>query len=120
MDITMIYPENATNKIKYDMTMSPKAQKLSDCKGQRLDLAAYCIYLDERTDKQGMPTGEAQEILSVMTLEGEIYATNSATCIRELNKMIELFGKDGITAVEILPGTSKAGREFITLAYAGE
>lgn len=120
MNITMIYPENATNKTKYDLAMSPKAQKLSDCKGQRIELAAYCTYMDEKTDKQGNATGEVQEILSVMTTEGEIYSTNSATCIRELHKMIELFGMDEITAVEIIPGTSKAGREFITLAYAGE
>lgn len=114
MCILNTYPEELTNKQLYNLTMSPKTRKMSDAKGTILELAAFAAYED--TDKNG----EVRQVLSVLTPEGEAYATNSPTFIADFNRMYDMFGGAGLTAIEIISGFSKAGREYITCAYAGE
>lgn len=114
MKIEESYPENLTNKQKYDLTMSPKTRKMKDAKGTVLEISAWCVYTDADKD------GNDRQVLSLLTPEGETYATNSATFADDFDKMVDLFGADGITAIEVISGTSKAGREYITCAYAGE
>ena len=111
--------EKLTVKERYDLTLSQAAQKLSNQKGQAIDFDIWCTY--ETPDNK---TGEVRTILSLRTPEGEIYATNSDTFIREFLKiadMIEDARADGEKAdfksVIIMSGTSKAGREFITAVY---
>lgn len=113
MEIIKNYPEELSNKQKYDLTMSPKTQKMSSAKGSVLEIAAFCRYLDADKD------GEAREVMSILTPDGEIFATNSATFMDDFERMCDLFGPGGVGAIEVISGTSKAGREFITCAYAG-
>ena len=54
-----------------------------------------------------------------MGLEAVSRGANSATFIDDFEKMAALFGPGGVDAIEVVSGTSKAGREFITCAYAG-
>ena len=115
MEILRIYPENASKKQRYDLTMNPKNQKMSLCEGQRLEIAGWCHYVDADAK-----SGEARELFSIQTPEGEVYATNSPTAWREFERMVDVFGPDGVSAVEVTSGTSKNGRKFITLVYAGE
>ena len=115
MEILRIYPENATKKQRYDLTCNPRNQKLSLCEGQRLEIAAWCRY----SDVDGK-TGELRELFSIQTPEGEVYATNSPTAWREFERMVDMFGSDGVTAIEVTSGTSKNGRKFFTVVYAGE
>lgn len=115
MNIIKMYPEKPSKKTAYNLTMSPKMRNMKELKGTSLDVEAWCKYED--VDAK---TGELRPILSIMTPEGEVFGTNSATFIDDFEKMVELFGSDGVDAVEIISGTSKAGREFITCAYAGE
>ena len=115
MEILKIYPENATKKQRYDLTCNPENQKLSLCEGQRLEIAAWCRYEDA-----DVKTGEPRDLFSIQTLEGEVYATNSPTVWREFERMVEMFGPDGVTAIEVTSGTSKNGRKFFTVVYAGE
>lgn len=115
MEILKIYPENASKKQRYDLTCNPNNQKLSLCEGQRLEVSAWCRYVD--VDGK---TGEARELFSLQTPEGEVYATNSPTAWREFERMVDMFGPDGVTAVEVTSGVSKNGRKFFTLVYAGE
>lgn len=115
MKINRIYPENASRKQQYDLTSNPTNRKLSICEGQRLDVAAWCLYEDV-----DVKTGELRELLSIATPEHEIYCTNSVTCIREFTRMLDLFGDDGVTAIEVVGGESKNGRRFFTVVYAGE
>lgn len=114
MNIIKTYPEEITNKQLYALTMSPKTQKMKDAKGTVLEVAAWCRYED--ADKNG----EVREVLAIMTPEGETYATNSATFMGDFDRMVDLFGAGGVEAVEIISGESKAGREYITCAYAGK
>lgn len=115
MNIVRIYPENPGKKTTYALTMSPKMRNMKELKGSVLEVAAWCKYED--VDAK---TGELRPILSIMSPEGEVFGTNSATFIDDFEKMADMFGADGVDAVEIISGTSKAGREFITCAYAGE
>lgn len=114
MKIIKTYPEQLSNKQKYALTMSPKTQKMKDAKGTVLEIAAWAVYTD--TDKEG----EERQVLSILTPEGETYATNSATFADDFGKMLEVFGPQDLTAIEVISGMSKNGREFITCAYAGE
>ena len=114
MEIVSNYPEPMSKKTLYDLTLSPKTQKMKDALGTVLDVAAWCVYEDE--DKNGNP----RTILALSTPEGETFATNSQTFREDFLAMVDMFGPDGVTSLEVISGTSKAGREFITCAYVGE
>ena len=100
----------------YHLTMNPATQKMKDIKGQRLEIDCWCIYEDVQKS-----TGALQEILAIKTPENEVFASNSPTLIDDFRKMWELFASNGekVNAIDIISGTSKAGREFITCVYAG-
>lgn len=106
--------ENLTPKQIYNLTMSPKTQKMKNAVGSRIEIAAWACYEDENKK-----TGELQQVLSIMTPEGEIFATNSPTFKEGFFQMIDLFRGMGVTvnAISVISGTSKAGREFISCAY---
>ena len=114
MNIIKVFPEEISNKQLYNLTMSPKTQKMKDAMGTIIEVTAYCIYED--TDKNG----EVRTVLAILTPEGETFATNSATFQADFDRMIDMFGPAGVTAVEVISGYSKAGREYITCAYAGD
>lgn len=103
-------------KDKYNLTMSPKIQRIKDCEGQRIEVAKWCQYIDTDTK-----SGEEKQILSIMTPESEVFATNSATFQRDFEAINELLGDAGedgtVFALEVVTGTSKAGRQFFTCAY---
>lgn len=99
---------------KYFLTMSPSVQKMKDVIGQEIEVVAFCIYEDTNSK------GEEQEILSIVTPENEVFATNSPTFISDFTKMWELFSADGVTVnvIKVMSGKSKSDREFITCVYA--
>lgn len=114
MKIVNSYPNPLSKKQQYDLTMSPKTQKMSDNEGCVLDVTAYAEYIDEDAG------GNERKVLAILTPEGETMATNSDTFREDFFKMVDLFGPDGVTRIEVISGTSKAGRKFYTCAYAGE
>ena len=97
---------------KYFLTKAQNIKKMSLVKGQKLDLSVWCLYEDTNMK------GEVQTIFSCMTPEGEVYATNSPSFVRCFGDILECFSKEDVTSIQILPGTSKAGREFLTCVYA--
>lgn len=99
----------------YHLTMNPATQKMKDIKGQRLEISCWCIFEDVQKS-----TGALQNILAIKSPENEVFATNSPTFIDDFTAMWNLF-KDGgevVHAINVISGTSKAGREFITCTYA--
>lgn len=109
--------------LTYKLTRSPEVQKLSTLSGQRIDVTNYAIYQDEKPDRK---TGEIKSttIIALMTREGEIFASNSATVREEFLNMLEIFGEDldkegGYIPVKIIEGVSKNNRTFYTCTYAG-
>lgn len=101
-------------KERYFLTMAPNIGKMKNVIGQRLEVDAWCIYEDTNSD------GKLQTILSIKTSDGDVYATNSDTFIREFARMQEVFREVGETvdAIEVIAGKSKAGRDFITCVFA--
>lgn len=103
----------------YFLTMSPAAEKMKDHKDEEIEIAAFCLYTDV-VKKEGENTGKEQEILSILSKNGEIFATNSQTFIEDFIKMWELFTSMShpVNAVRVIGGKSKKDREFITCTYS--
>jgi len=111
MYIIAQYPENMSAKDKYDLLRSPKMQRMQDVKGQRLEVAAYLIR-EETNDE-----GEVSTIVSVKTKDGDLVATNSKTFLREFEAIIQCVGASEF-ALDVLDGVSRAGRHYVTCAWA--
>lgn len=120
----IIYCDNATENnrvLKYKLTTSPEIQKMSELEGQRIDIIHFCEYEDVKTDRDGVE--KSTIVLSVMTREGEMFATNSATVRDDFRNIWEVFGEDldyenGTIPVRIKSGQSKNGRKFFSMVYA--
>lgn len=99
-----------TVKQLYDLTRNPETQKMRDHAGEIIEVADWLIYQDVNND------GKETTILSIVTPEGEIFGTNSATFMREFAAIVDMCHQCGteINAVKISEGTSKSGRTFIT------
>lgn len=109
MNILKSYPETMTPEIKYDLMRSPKTQRMADVKGQTLEVAAYMIREEDQD-------GKVVRICSVLTTDGDIFATNSATFNREFEAILEV--AEGCFSIEVIDGVSRAGRHFVTCAWA--
>ena len=109
MAIITMYPENMDKKQKYDLMTSPKIRKISECRGQTLDVVAFMIRDEANQD------GEIREILAIQTAEGDLFATNSLTFIREFKKIIDC--TEPPFSAEVVDGVSRAGRHFVTCAW---
>lgn len=105
-------PETLTNKQRYLLTMSNRAQKMSDCEEQIVEIAAWALYED-----QDSKTGEMKEILSILTADGDVLATISPTFKKDFLNMVDAFG-DELQKIRIVAGNSKNGRKYITCEYA--
>jgi hypothetical protein len=102
-------------KERYFLTQAPGVQKMKDAVSQEIEFIAWCLYLDVNSK------GEEQEILSMVTPEGEVFATNSSTFKEDFQKMLDIFIDAGeyVNRIKVISGKSKADREFITCVYAG-
>lgn len=94
----------------YNLTKAPNRAKMVDLKGQTVDLKSWVIY-EEPNSK-----GEMVKILSIMTKDDAGYATNSATFIRDFESAVDMFKEfgDEFHQIQVVPGTSKNGREYIS------
>lgn len=100
----------------YFMTTAPTIGKISDHKGEQFGVAGYAFYVDEQIDNE--ETGEMHEVklLSIKTPEGEVFATNSETFMREFEKIVDIF-ENGFE-ISIIEGESKKGRKFVSCVLA--
>lgn len=110
MNIIKTFPAELTNEQKYQLLRSPKMGRMSDVKGQRLNVTAY-ILREEQTDD-----GEVNKICSILTSDGDMYATNSVTFIREFEAIIECVGDEAFS-LDVLDGLSRNGRHYVTCAW---
>lgn len=103
------YPESMTPKELYLMLKNPDSIKMSDAKGQTLHPEAYVLF-----DDVNQGTGEVVHIVSIRS-NGKVYATNSASFIREFDMIAEAFGDD-MPDIEVTTGKSSKGRQYISCA----
>ena len=100
-----------TKQELYFLTMSPKADSVKNHIGERFDVSAWLLFED--ADKK---SGELHSVLSILTPENEVVSSVSPTFQNDFMEMAELFNND--FSFEVISGTSKAGREFVTCALA--
>lgn len=114
MKIIQSKSEKITVKEKYLMAMNPEIRRMRDAEGMIVPVVNWMLYSD--TDKDG----NEQTLLSILSEENVSYATNSRTFIESFATLCDMFTESGeeITAIKVIGGQSKAGRHFITCAYA--
>ena len=103
--------DGLTKRNIYDLTRSPEIKKMSENKGTIIDVDSYCLYQDVNGK------GDEVTILSIGAKDGTVYATNSQTAIKEFEYILDLMDGEPF-AVRVMTGTSKNGREYITVALA--
>ena len=96
----------------WKMTRDAAIQKMSDIEGQTFKPVEYCVYEDTNSD------GKDQTLLSILSDEGVVYATNSETFRREFLDMCNVFREahEEIDKITVMGGTTNSGRHFITCA----
>lgn len=114
MKIIRTKNENISVKEKYLMCMSPEIQRMRDMEGMVVPVINWMIYSDK--DREG----KEQTLLSILSEDNVAYATNSATFIEAFTELCDMFSDSAeeIIAIKVIGGQSKAGRHFITCAYA--
>lgn len=99
------------------MTRATNIKKMESAKGSTLNIDAWVLYEDEKTDKQ---TGEISAVTVLSIRDGdEVFATVSPTFKEEffaIKGMCEDAG-EAFDHVVVTTGTSRAGRTFITCTF---
>lgn len=108
MNVVKRFPEDMDARTQYKLMKSPTVKKMSSAIDSVLEVSAWILYTD--IDNR---TGEEHEILTIMTNDGEMFGTVSATFRREFADIVAFFGND-VGMIQVIGGKSKAGRDFIT------
>ena len=104
--------DNLTAADLYAMTKGPDVRKMQDAKGETLDIQAFIIYKDESASG-----GDPVTVLSVKTVDGGMYATNSGTFIRNFSDILAMYencGEEAPTLFKVGSSRSKNNREYLT------
>ena len=111
MKIIKSFPENLTMKQAYNLTRNPDSRPMKTLEGATFNIEAYALYEDENAK------GETQEVLAVLTSEGDTFSTISGTFKRDFEAIIDVanqYGADLASVdVEVIGGESKQGRHYI-------
>lgn len=108
MNVVAKFPADMDARTQYKLLKSPKIKRMSDAVDSMIEVKSWISYSD--TDSS---TGEEREVLVIESLDGEMFATVSATFRREFADIVKFFGDD-VGAITVIGGKSKAGRNYIT------
>ena len=103
--------KDLTKEEKYFLTKAQDIQKMTEAVDQTLDLAAWAIYTDKNVD------GQEVELFSMLTEDGDKFATNSRTFIGAFREILDIFEPAEVKRLKVMNGTSKNNRTFVTCAY---
>ena len=107
--------EGLTSADLYALTKGDGVRKMTDAKGEVLDVLKYVLYTD--VDVHGNP----MTVLAVETVDGAKYATNSKTFTRNFSDILAIYeaGNEPIpTRFLVGHGMSKSNREYLTCNIA--
>lgn len=107
--------DNLTMQEMYKLIKSPEIAKLSSIKGEELEIAAFIVYEDA-----DVKTGEITHVAGFESAQGELFATNSKTFVRDFLDIIAMCEEAGAalpTIIKVYPRTGKSGREYIQCVY---
>lgn len=92
---------------KYLMTMDSGITSIKDvADGTTIPVDAYINFIDTKKD------GEEADLLSILTVDGKVYSTQSETFKNSLMSIHELMNGKQYCVVK-RSGTTKAGRPFV-------
>lgn len=93
----------------YKLVQSPERKKLTDIKGQTIELDKWVLYTESDKD------GKEMNLLALSTVDGSAYCTNSATFCRSFESAVAMFAQFGeeFHKIRVTTGTSKNGRDYI-------
>ena len=97
----------------YRMTKNAGIRKMKEAVGTALHVSAWVIYNDTNN------ADETKEILSILDSDtGIVFATNSPTFIRAFREILDILSSCGeqLEYLQVIGGTSKAGRSYVTAA----
>ena len=100
----------------YKLSKSPEIAKLATVKGEEIEIANFLVYEDENAD------GDVTTVASFETVQGELYATNSKTFVRDFRDILSMCVEAGApmpTKIKVLPKVGKSGREYLQCVYIG-
>lgn len=111
MKIIKNYPATLDLRQTYNLTRNPDSRPMKNLEGASFNCEAFALYTDVNSK------GEEQEILSILTNEGDTFSTISSTFKRDFSAIVDMcadFNTD-LSSVEIavVGGESKAGRHYI-------
>lgn len=99
----------------YALTKGNDVRKMTDAKGETLDVAKFVLYKDEDVN------GNQMTVLALETMDGAKYATNSKTFVRNFTDIVAIFGEGNEelpTRYVIGSKMSKSNREYLTCDIA--
>lgn len=100
----------------YKLSKSPEIAKLSTVKGEEIEIANFLVYDDENADDDMIT------VASFETVQGELYATNSKTFVRDFRDILAMCVEAGAPMpkkIKVLPKVGKSGREYLQCVYIG-
>lgn len=107
-EIIRVFSEDTTKKQLFAITHSKTAEQVKNLPdGEVIDPVNFVQYIDEN-DK-----GETNTVLAIVTAEGRLLTSISATLQRDFLEMADNFGLD--FQCRKISGQTKAGREFVTV-----
>ena len=71
----------------YALTKGNDVRKMTDAKGEVLEVAKFVLYKDEDVN------GNQMTVLALETVDGAKYATNSKTFVRNFTDIVAIFGE---------------------------
>lgn len=99
----------------YKLVQSPERKKLTDIKGQTIELDKWVLYTEPDKD------GKEMNLMALSTVDGTAYCTNSVTFFHSFESAVATFGQFGeeFHKIQVTTGTSKNGRDYIDCFVVG-
>lgn len=99
----------------YKLVQSPNRKKLTDIKGQTIELDKWVLYTEP--DKEG----KEMSLLALSTVDGTAYCTNSSTFCRSFESAVATFAQFGeeFRKIQVVTAKSKNGRDYIDCVVVG-
>lgn len=109
MAITIINQRRELTKVEqYLMTLSPSIKTIKDVEdGTKITVKSFIVYEDIKEDETSV------NILSILTPDNSVYATNSATFKRAFTDIAEIMDTEETFTIIKTSGTSKNGRPYV-------
>lgn len=107
-EVLRVFDEGTTKKQIFAITHSKTAEQAKNLPdGEVIEPVNFVQYIDEN-DK-----GETNTVLAILTAEGRLLTSISATLQRDFLEMVDNFGLD--FQCRKISGMTKASREFVTV-----